>query len=194
MGFALAEAARRRGAEVVAVAGVTSVSPPTGVTVIRVSSAEEMAQAVAHEIENASVFIGAAAVADYRPTSRSAQKIKKQADSLTLDLERTPDILAQVASNRRDGLLVIGFAAETENLVANAEAKLRSKLLDAVVANDITLPNAGFETDTNAITILARGDNPIELPLMPKIDAADRILDVIVRLRSERATAKTSSN
>jgi len=183
MGFALAEAALRRGGEVTVVAGNTSVAPPSGVRVVQAMSAEEMSQAVAKERENASVFIGAAAIADYRPAERADQKIKKSQDSITLTLERTPDVLSQVAASRTNGMLVIGFAAETENVLANAREKLRSKKLDAIIANDVTRKDAGFDSATNAITIITK-DNTLELPLMSKTEAADRILDVIVSLRS----------
>ena len=183
MGFALAEAALRRGGEVTVVAGNTSVAPPSGVRVVQAMSAEDMSQAVAKERENASVFIGAAAIADYRPAERADQKIKKSQDSITLTLERTPDVLAQVAASRTNGMLVIGFAAETENVLANAREKLRSKKLDAIIANDVTRKDAGFDSATNAITIITK-DNTLELPLMSKTEAADRILDVIVSLRS----------
>jgi phosphopantothenoylcysteine decarboxylase/phosphopantothenate--cysteine ligase len=183
MGFALAEAALRRGGEVTVVAGNTSVAPPSGVRVVQATSAEEMSQAVAKERENASVFIGAAAIADYRPVERADQKIKKSQDSITLTLERTPDVLSQVAASRTNGMLVIGFAAETENVLANAREKLRSKKLDAIIANDVTREDAGFDSPTNAITIITK-DNTLELPLMSKTEAADRILDVIVSLRS----------
>ena len=183
MGFALAEAALRRGGEVTVVAGNTSVAPPSGVRVVQAMSAEEMSQAVAKERENASVFIGAAAIADYRPAERADQKIKKSQDSITLTLERTPDVLAQVAASRTNGMLVIGFAAETENVLANAREKLRSKKLDAIIANDVTREDSGFDSATNAITIITT-DNTLELPLMSKTEAADRILDVIVSLRS----------
>ena len=186
MGFALAEAALRRGGEVTVVAGNTSVAPPSGVRVVQAVSAEEMSQAVAKERENASVFIGAAAIADYRPAERADQKIKKSQDSITLTLERTPDVLSQVAASRTNGMLVIGFAAETENVLANAREKLRSKKLDAIIANDVTREDAGFDSATNAITIITTdGADPVELPLMSKSEAADRILDVIVRLRSK---------
>ncbi len=186
MGFALAEAALRRGGEVTIVAGNTSVAPPNGVRVVQAMSAEEMSQAVAKERENASVFIGAAAIADYRPAERADQKIKKSQDSITLTLERTPDVLAQVAASRTNGMLVIGFAAETENVLANAREKLRSKKLDAIIANDVTRADAGFDSATNAITIITTDSaDPVELPLMSKSEAADRILDVIVRLRSK---------
>jgi phosphopantothenoylcysteine decarboxylase/phosphopantothenate--cysteine ligase len=184
MGYALAEAAMRRGGEVTVVAGITSVNPPVGVRIIEALSAEEMAQAVARERGNASIFIGAAAIADYRPAQRADEKIKKSNDSITLTLERTPDVLSQVAAARENGMLVIGFAAETENLLANARAKLSSKNLDAIVANDVTRADSGFDSATNAITIITRDRDPIELPVMAKSDAADRILDVIASLRA----------
>ena len=195
MGFALADAARRRGGKVIVVAGTTTVDPPTGIKPIRIGSAEEMAQAVSRELENATVYIGAAAVADYRPAKRIDSKIKKDTQSLSLELERTTDILSQVSANRREGMLVIGFAAETDNVIKNAETKLRSKNLDAIVANDVSRSDAGFDSETNAITILTQATNigPIELPLLSKIDVANQILDVIVRLRSEKTAAKTSS-
>ena len=186
MGFALAEAALKRGGDVTVVAGITTVEPPAGVKVVRALSAREMDQAVAHESQNASVFIGAAAIADYRPAQRAEQKIKKTEDSLTLTLERTPDILSNVAASRRNGLLVIGFAAETENVIDNARAKLRNKKLDAIVANDVTRHDSGFDSRTNAITIItAQNNDPVELPTLSKREAADRILDVIVSLRSQ---------
>jgi len=183
MGFALAEAALKRGGEVVVVAGTTTVSPPAGVRIVKALSAEEMAQAVARESANASVFIGAAAIADYRPAQRAEQKIKKSEESITLTLERTPDVLSQVAASRANGMLVIGFAAETENVVENAREKLRNKKLDAIIANDVTRADSGFDTATNAITIITKDNDPVELPVMSKTEAADRILDVIVRLR-----------
>lgn len=185
MGFALAEAALRRGAEVTVVAGVTTVNPPAGAKVVRALSAEEMLQAVQRELTNHSVFIGAAAIADYRPKQRAEQKIKKSEDQITLMLERTPDVLAQAAAARASGMLAIGFAAETENVLANAREKLQRKQLDAIVANDVTRDGSGFDTTTNAITIITRDQNDlIELPLISKREAADRILDVIVRLRA----------
>jgi len=186
MGFAIAQAARKRGATVTVVSGLTKVNPPFGIKVIKALSAEEMANAVALELPNASVFIGAAAVADYRPIQRADQKIKKSSGSLTITLERTPDILSQVASARPDGMLVIGFAAETENLVENARQKLLNKNLDAVIANDVTRTDAGFDSDCNEITILTRnGSQPIDLPLMSKMAAAERILDIVADLRGK---------
>src|SRR6266850_6236353 len=189
MGFAIAEAAQKRGAQVTAVTGITTISPPQGIKVVQVFSAAEMAKAVLQEISGASIFIAAAAVADYRPAQRRDQKIKKAQSSLTLTLERTPDILSEVFSNRRDGLLVIGFAAETENVLANAKEKLQTKKLDAIVANDVTRSDSGFDSMSNAITIIKRdSDQPIELPLMAKADAAHHILDEIVSLRQGQST------
>ena len=185
MGFAIAEAALRRGAAVTVVTGVTTVDPPTGVRVVKALSAEEMLKTVASEAGKASVFIGAAAIADYRPAQRAAQKIKKSDDSITLTLERTPDVLSQVAASRANGMLVVGFAAETENVVANATEKLRSKKLDAIVANDVSRADSGFDTATNAITIITNDDS-VELPVMTKSEAADRILNAIVRIRQTR--------
>jgi phosphopantothenoylcysteine decarboxylase / phosphopantothenate---cysteine ligase len=183
MGFALAEAALRRGGDVTLVAGVTSVDPPAGARMVKAMSAADMSEAVGRESANASVFIGAAAIADYRPLHRADQKIKKSQDSLTLTLERTPDVLSEVAAARTNGMLVIGFAAETENVVDNARKKLQTKNLDAIVANDVSRADSGFDSTTNAITIITNDGDPIELPLLSKNEAADRILDVIVRLR-----------
>jgi phosphopantothenoylcysteine decarboxylase/phosphopantothenate--cysteine ligase len=185
MGFAIAEAALSRGAQVSVVAGATSVKSPNGVRVVRVLSADEMFDAVMNELPKATVFIGAAAVADYRPNQRAAAKIKKNESSMVLTLERTRDILGEVASARTNGLLVIGFAAETNDVLINAQEKLRAKNLDVVVANDVTRVDAGFDSTENAVTIVSRGaQGPLELPLMPKLEAAHRILDEIVRLRA----------
>ncbi|MCA1591885.1 MAG: bifunctional phosphopantothenoylcysteine decarboxylase/phosphopantothenate--cysteine ligase CoaBC [Acidobacteria bacterium] len=191
MGFALAEAARLRGAEVTVVAGVTSAAVPSNVRVVRALSAEEMRGAVISEVEKATVFIAAAAVSDYRPATRSAGKIKKSGDALTLKLEPTPDVLAEVGRARRNGLLLVGFAAETDKVVEHAREKLVGKNLDAIVANDITRDGAGFDTVTNVITLLARDrEQPQELPLMSKLDAAHRILDEVARLRKVKAKEK----
>lgn len=194
MGFALASAARDRGAEVTCVAGITSVSPPAGVCVINVGSAEEMHRAVARESGTATVFIAAAAVSDYRAKEQSQTKVKKSEAELELKLERTPDILREVAQSRRNGQLIVGFAAETDDLLANARKKLIAKDLDAVVANDVSRQDSGFDTENNAIIILVR-DQPtaIELPLMSKLAAAHRILDEVVKLRRANTAAKTAS-
>jgi phosphopantothenoylcysteine decarboxylase/phosphopantothenate--cysteine ligase len=185
MGFAIAEAAKRRGARVTMVAGVTSTVPPNDAVLVRVNSAAEMHAAVMSELSDASVFIGAAAVADYRPVERSSQKIKKTQSSLSLELERTPDILREVANVKQEGLLVIGFAAETENTLAYAREKLTAKNLDAIVANDITQNGVGFDTVTNEVTIISRDRKaPIHVPLMAKTNVANVILDEVVRLRT----------
>ena len=185
MGFAIAQAARRRGARVTVIAGATTAASPDEISVIRAYSAAEMHNTVMEKLPEASVFIGAAAVADYRPVAPSLRKIKKTQSTLALELERTTDILHEVAATKRDGLLVIGFAAETENILANAREKLRIKNLDAVVANDITRNGVGFDTSTNEVTIISRDRKaPIHVPLMPKTNVADIILDEVVRLRA----------
>ena len=184
MGFALAEAARSRGAEVKVVAGVTSANAPDDIQLIRADSADAMHAAVMSELKTATVFIGAAAVSDYRSSTRTDGKIKKSDASLTLILEPTPDIVARVVEAKHNGLIVVGFAAETNNLVENARLKLTSKKLDLIAANDVTSEGAGFDVDTNIVTLFARDNvEPIALPLMSKLEAAHRILDEVVRLR-----------
>ena len=185
MGFAVAEAARMRGAKVTVVCGATSVEPPKNVEVIKAISAEEMFQAVMNKLPNATIFVGAAAVADYRPRSVEDFKIKKSnQEVLTLELEKTPDILSNVSKNRHENLLVVGFAAETNDVVNYAKSKMEKKNLDLVVANDITKKGAGFNTDTNIATILTKNSKEkIKLSLMPKREMADIILDEITKLR-----------
>lgn len=191
MGFAIAEAGKRRGARVTVIAGATASPSPENVSIVRAYSAEAMQAAVRKELSGASVFIGTAAVTDYRPVKSSSQKIKKTESSLTLELERTPDILHEVAGAKHEGLLVIGFAAETENILANARQKLHGKNLDAIVANDVTRPGVGFDTLTNEVTIISRDRKvPIHVPIMPKTNVANIILDEVVRLRArDRAPA-----
>ena len=184
MGFAIAQAARQRGANVKVIAGITTTTPPRNVEIVRVNSANEMHAAVTEDLTRASIFIGAAAVADYRPVKRSPGKIKKTEVSLSLELERTPDILREVANAKQPGLLVIGFAAETENVLQNAREKLNTKNLDAIVANDVSQAGVGFDTATNEVTIISRDRKaPIHVPLMAKTSVADIILDEVVRLR-----------
>jgi phosphopantothenoylcysteine decarboxylase/phosphopantothenate--cysteine ligase len=193
MGFAIAKAARERGAQVTLVAGYTSVPAPDAVNVIPISSAEEMHEAVLQRLPEASVFIASAAVADYRPAVRAEQKMKKSQASLTVELERTPDILREVSAARRNGQLVIGFAAESENVLHNAKQKMETKQLDAIVANDITRQGGGFDSETNEVTILSRDRKaPIHVPLMPKVNVANIILDEVVRLRA-RTKASVSN-
>ena len=184
MGFAVAEAAATRGAKVTVVAGVTSVDPPDHVNVIRAISAGEMHYAVMKELPDATVFVGAAAVADYAPANSADAKIKKDGrDIMMLELAKTADILADVSKMRHEGLLVVGFAAETNDVVGYARSKMEKKGLDLVVANDITKEGAGFNTETNIATVLTR-DHQTELPLMPKRELADKILDEIIKIRN----------
>lgn len=194
MGYAIAKAAQARGAVVEVVSGVTSVAPPAGVHVVGTTTANEMHRAVMERAGDATIFIAAAAVADYAAAEAADKKIKKAADKLELTLQRTPDILRDVARARRNGQLIIGFAAETENLLANAWEKLVSKDLDAIVANDVSTAGGGFDSANNAIAILFR-DRPdtVELPLMPKEEAAHRILDEVVKLRKGQSTARTAA-
>ena len=184
MGFAVAEAAAARGAKVTVVAGATTVDPPAGVTVIKTVSAEEMYQAVKKELESATVFVGAAAVADYAPANAAGAKIKKDGrDFMILELKKTQDILAEVSKSRPKGMLVVGFAAETNDVIGYARSKMEKKGLDMVVANDITAKGAGFNTDTNIATIITRSGET-ELPLMSKREMADRILDEVLKCRA----------
>ena len=188
MGFAIAQEALNRGAEVTVVAGATTAPSPNGANLLKALSASEMYEAVMRELPESTIFIGAAAVADYRPKTEAASKIKKKDQSeLVLELEKTRDILAEVSKNRTNGLIVAGFAAETTNVIEHAKEKLEKKDLDLVVANDITKDGAGFNTDTNIATILKRGSLEFtELPLMSKRELAGRILDAISKIRDER--------
>lgn len=188
MGFALAEAAVERGAEVTVVAGSTTADEPRGIRTVKAPTASQMYDAVMAELPKTTVFIGAAAVSDYRPKHQAESKIKKNdLDNLVLELERTRDILAEVSKLRKNGQIVAGFAAETTNVIAYAKEKLDKKGLDLVVANDITKEGAGFDTDTNIATILVKDrEEATELPLMSKRELANRILDVIVEIRNGR--------
>lgn len=184
MGFAIAEAARMRGAAVKIVAGVISVDPPDNLKTIRTFSAESMHAAVLQELEDATIFIAAAAVADYRPKVRAAEKIKKTLETFVLELEKTPDILADAARRKHKNLIVVGFAAETERVLEHARTKLERKNLDLIIANDVSRVDSGFGADTNLITILGRNQKEAEaFPLLSKPEAANRILDAISALR-----------
>lgn len=186
MGFAIAKAAKNRGARVTVIAGSISCEQPKGIEVISVVSAEKMHEAVMQELENATVFIGAAAVADYRPIKRANSKIKKDSEKLILELEKTPDILKEVSQRRHEGLIVVGFAAETENLESYAIAKMRQKELDMIVANDVSAPGCGFGTDNNKGFIIKRNGERIDIPFMSKDMMADLILDEILKIRNSR--------
>jgi phosphopantothenoylcysteine decarboxylase/phosphopantothenate--cysteine ligase len=183
MGYALAEASRRRGARVVLVSGPTRLDPPAGVEVVCVRTAEEMAQVVLRHFEQATVTLMAAAVADFRPVEVYPRKIKKQDGIPTLKLEPTPDILAMIAPQRRPGQVVVGFAAETENLLAHATAKLHDKRLDFIVANDVLQQGAGFDSDTNIVTLVFPDGHSKPLEKMSKLQVAYRILDEVVAIR-----------
>ncbi len=182
MGYAVAEAAAKRGAQVVLVTGPTNLEAPSGVERIDVRSAEEMHRAVMERIARASIAILAAAVSDYRPVERLAEKIKKGSASLAISLEPTTDILADVAKNK-GRKIVVGFAAETDHVAENARKKLASKNADLIVANDVSAEGAGFDHDTNVVTLFSRDGRDLALPKLGKNEVAQRILDEIVRLR-----------
>lgn len=186
MGYALAEAARARGADVVLVSGPTSIPAPAGVEYCPVITAEEMHKALTTRLDWSDTVIMAAAVADFRPARPSAHKIKKRRGPVThLDLEATDDILCELR-DRRTSQVLVGFAAETDDLLAHAKEKLHAKGLDLLVANDVTAPGSGFGSDTNRVWLLAREADPEELPLLSKRDVADRILDRILTVHTGR--------
>ena len=186
MGFALARAARRRGAEVILVAGPTHLAlPGEGMKVLSVRTAEEMRQAVLENKERCSVVIKAAAVSDYRPVKVSQHKLKKGDPYETLELERTRDILEELGKKKGDQILV-GFAAETEDLIVNAGRKLKEKNIDLIVANDVTKTGAGFGSDTNQVKILRPSGETKDLPIMSKEEASHAILDEIVNLLKQK--------
>ncbi len=186
MGYALARVARRRGAEVTLVAGPTALTPPPGVRILPVGTAREMASAVDEAFADATAVIMTAAVADYRPRVRHARKLKKDVAALALDLERNPDILSGLGARKGQRLLV-GFAAETHDVAAEARRKLRAKHLDLIVANDVTAPGAGFGTDTNAVRLLDAGGLDEALPLLDKEEVAGRVLDWVAAHRPRDA-------
>lgn len=186
MGYALAEAARNRGADVVLISGPTTEEPPAGVKVVPVISAEEMLQAVLNYFNEAEIVIKAAAVSDYRPVTTAAEKIKKGGDKLQLTFERNPDIL-QLLGERKQGKILVGFAAETWEVMAHAREKLERKNLDLIVANNIKQTGAGFATNTNIATIIRRDGSKKQLSLMIKRELAHHILDEVAMLLNERA-------
>ncbi len=185
MGYAVAEIARDRGAAVTLITTVPR-PEPFGVEIVRVDSAEEMLQAVLKASREADILVMAAAVADFRPEAIAGQKIKKKDDTggMTLEMVRNPDILAEVAKQKSAGAgpkITVGFAAETEDLIANAKSKLERKKLDLIVANDVTATDAGFAADTNRVVLLAAEGDPQELPLMSKLDVAEALFDALKR-------------
>ena len=182
MGYAVAEAARDRGAKVTLITAPTSLPDPVGIEIIPVRTTAEMKKAVTKAVAKADALIMAAAVTDYQPKTVAKTKIKKESPSLTLELVRTPDILTEVKGD----FIKVGFAAESEDIVANAKKKLQQKQLDLIVANDITDKKSGFGVDTNKVTIISRDGKIESLPLMSKREVADKILDRVVGLLGER--------
>ncbi len=193
MGYALAEAAQARGAEVLLVSGPTALTPPAGVELCPVTTAEEMRKAVISRFSWSDTVIMAAAVADFRPTQPAAQKLKKRRSPVTsLELSPTDDILRELGERRTTQVLV-GFAAETEDLLAHAREKLQAKDVDLLVANDVTAAGSGFGSDTNRVFILDRDGRAEELPLLPKREVADRILDRVLTLPTGRRSTKPAA-
>ena len=176
MGYALADAAQKRGFETILVTGPVNLEAPANVEVVRIESAAEMAAAVERLFPSCDAVVMAAAVADYRPVEVSEHKLKKQPGDLTLRLERTEDILASLGAAKRPGQTLVGFAAETDDLIENASEKLRRKNLDWIVANKVS---DGFGADTNKVILLGRGGEVVELPLAPKAEVAEKILEKI---------------
>src|SRR6202522_2274321 len=188
MGYAVAEAALRRGARVLLVSGPTALTPPGATEVTRVESAEQMRDAVLNLLPQATIVIKTAAVSDFRAKSVSGQKIKRSGP-MTLELEPTVDILSEIARNKQSQLIV-GFAAETQNALENARKKLTSKSLDAIVVNDVSREGVGFDSDRNAVTIISQSE-VIEVPETSKWEVAQRVLDQVVRLRNLKPALKT---
>jgi phosphopantothenoylcysteine decarboxylase / phosphopantothenate---cysteine ligase len=192
MGYAVAEAAALRGARVILVSGPTSLDTPAGVERIDVRTSNEMQRTVITRFQESSIAIFAAAVADYRPAQTFDQKIKRGHEPFTLALEPTPDILATAAQNKGDRLIV-GFAAETERVAENARKKLAAKNADLIVANDVTAEGAGFDHDTNIVTLFARDGRDLPLPRMSKTEVAHRVFDEIIRLRTVLSSPQRST-
>ncbi len=186
MGYALADAALRRGARVLLVTGPTSLNPPGAAEVTRVESADEMRDAVLNLLPQSTVVIKTAAVSDYRARNAAGQKIKRKGP-MTLELEATPDILKEIAAGKKNQIIV-GFAAETENVLENARQKLLTKNLDAIVVNDVSREGVGFDSDRNAVTIIS-SDEVVEVPETTKWEVAQRVLDEVVKLRDRRKSA-----
>ncbi len=186
MGYALAEAALRRGARVLLVSGPTSVAPPEAAEITRVESTEQMRDAVLKLLPQATIVIKTAAVSDYRPKGTAGQKLKRTGP-ISLELEPTADILAELAG-KKTNQLVVGFAAETENVLENARKKLAKKSLDAIVVNDVSRAGIGFDSERNAVTILTQED-VVEVPETTKWEVAQRVLDQVMKLRKRRPVA-----
>ena len=182
MGYAIARAASRRGAEVTLVSGKTDLPKPAYVNVVDIVSAKDMYDAVMAEAGSADIIIKAAAVADYRPASVSDNKIKKTEGDMSIPLERTDDILKTLGEKKKEGQFLCGFSMETENMIENSKAKLSKKNLDMIAANNVKVEGAGFGVDTNILTLITADDQK-ELPMMSKDEAADALLDEIMHKR-----------
>lgn len=180
MGYAVARAAMMRGADVTLVSGKVNEEPPVGVKVVPVVSAADMAQAVKEAAPAQDIIIKAAAVADYRPRVAADEKLKKKDEELSIELERTEDILAWLGAHRREGQFLCGFSMETEHMLENSRAKLEKKHIDMIVANNLKQAGAGFGTDTNVVTLLTK-EETVELPIMSKEAVADRLFDHIMQ-------------
>ena len=179
MGYAIARAAMLRGADVTLVSGKVNLEPPKGVRLLPVVSAADMAQAVKENARDQDIIIKAAAVADYRPSVTADEKLKKKDGEMTIELERTEDILAYLGAHRRNGQFLCGFSMETEHMLGNSRLKLEKKNIDMIVANNLKQAGAGFGTDTNVVTFLT-ADETVQLPIMSKEDVADRLLSFIM--------------
>jgi phosphopantothenoylcysteine decarboxylase/phosphopantothenate--cysteine ligase len=182
MGYALAKRAAMRGAEVTLVTGPTALTPPLFVKAVQITSAREMFEAVTGISDSQDVIIKAAAVADYRPATVSDQKMKKKDGELNIELERTDDILKYLGEHKKQGQFLCGFSMETENMIGNSRAKLEKKNLDMIAANNLKVEGAGFQTDTNVLTLITQNEE-VSLELMSKEDAAGVILDKIAALQ-----------
>jgi phosphopantothenoylcysteine decarboxylase/phosphopantothenate--cysteine ligase len=193
MGYAIAQAARERGAEVVLVSGPTALAVPPGVECLPVDTAEEMSKALLSRFPWATVVIMAAAVADFRPARPTAKKLKKQATVTLLELEPTEDIVSNLA-RRRTSQVIVGFAAETESVVLSAREKLQRKDLDLIVGNNVAEPGSGFGSETSAAVLIDRTGRITEMPVMSKRALADRILDAVEGLRQDGSTASSSDS
>ena len=188
MGYSIAQAAQDMGFEVILVSGPVNLTPPQGIEVVQVESAAEMAEAMKKAAAGADVIIMTAAVADYRPRQYSSSKIKKSDDDLVIELERTEDILLSLGKAKKPGQLLVGFAAETDDLLQNAQSKLERKNLDFIAANIVGVPGRGFAADNNAITLLGKNNYRKELTLKSKSQLAKELLEAV--LAERRSSSK----
>ncbi|MCR5690702.1 MAG: bifunctional phosphopantothenoylcysteine decarboxylase/phosphopantothenate--cysteine ligase CoaBC [Eubacterium sp.] len=182
MGYALATVAARRGAQVTLVSGQTNLQPPLGVELVSIQSAADMFEAVTSRAKDQDFIVKSAAVADYTPSQVAQEKIKKKDGDMAIPLERTQDILQWLGAHKREGQVICGFSMETENMLANSQAKLEKKNVDMIVANNLRVQGAGFGTDTNVVTLIERGAEAQELPIMSKEEVAGQIFDRLLKI------------